>query len=52
MAITEIKKEPIEHENSVKYEETVLNGINNPPVNKVGLFVCVEIMAYIRSQIL
>lgn len=39
MSITEIKQEPIEYENPIKYEETVLNETNNPPINKVSFFV-------------
>lgn len=39
MSITEIKKEPIEHENPIKNEETALNETNNPPINKVSFLV-------------
>ncbi|KAG7218162.1 hypothetical protein INR49_007444 [Caranx melampygus] len=34
MAVTEVKKEPIEHKDRTEYEETLLNNINKPPQNK------------------
>lgn len=41
MAISEVKKEPTEHEVPTVYEESVLNKINKPPTSKVSrLFVC------------
>lgn len=36
MAITEVKKEPIE------YEETMLNTLNKIPLNKVSMLICVK----------
>ncbi|XP_067360832.1 lysine (K)-specific demethylase 5Ba isoform X4 [Channa argus] len=40
MVVAEVKKEPIEHENPIKYEETVLNEIYKPPMNKVDQYMC------------
>ncbi|XP_061583454.1 lysine (K)-specific demethylase 5Ba [Cololabis saira] len=40
MAVTEVKKEPIEHEDPKEYEETDLNKINKPTVNKVDHYMC------------
>lgn len=37
MAVTEVKKEPIEHMIPTDYEETVLNTINKPPASKVSI---------------
>ncbi|CAK6955738.1 lysine (K)-specific demethylase 5Ba isoform X2 [Scomber scombrus] len=40
MAVTEVKKEPIEHMIPTDYEETVLNTINKPPESKVEQYMC------------
>ncbi|XP_023142903.1 lysine (K)-specific demethylase 5Ba isoform X1 [Amphiprion ocellaris] len=40
MAVTEVKKEPIEHEDLRKYEENVFNNISKPLVNKVDQYMC------------
>lgn len=36
MAVTEVKEEPVE------YEETMLNMLNKIPLNKVSMLICVE----------
>ncbi|XP_041836282.1 lysine (K)-specific demethylase 5Ba [Melanotaenia boesemani] len=40
MAITEVKVEPTELMDPKEYEETVLDQINKPPVNKVDHYMC------------
>lgn len=40
MTIAEVKQEPIEFENPIKYEETVLNEMIKPLVNKVDQYMC------------
>ncbi|XP_005739565.1 lysine (K)-specific demethylase 5Ba [Pundamilia nyererei] len=40
MAVTEVKKEPIDHKDTTEYEETVLDKIIKPPVNKVDHYMC------------
>ncbi|XP_072238498.1 lysine (K)-specific demethylase 5Ba isoform X2 [Leuresthes tenuis] len=40
MAVFEVKKEPIDHMDQKQYEETVLNEINKPSVNKVDTYMC------------
>ncbi|XP_017271262.1 lysine (K)-specific demethylase 5Ba [Kryptolebias marmoratus] len=39
-AVTEVKKEPIEHMDPTEYEENVLNKIERPAVNKVDTYMC------------
>lgn len=46
MAVTEVKKEPIEYEDPTEFEETVLKKIIKPPQNKVSLLYCIELMLY------
>lgn len=45
MAVTEVKKEPIDHKDTTEYEETVLDKIIKPPVNKVNVFLCTKFIA-------
>lgn len=45
MAVTEVKMEPIEDEEATQYEETILNKISIPQVNKVNAFLCTKIIA-------
>ncbi|KAM4587202.1 lysine (K)-specific demethylase 5Ba isoform 1-T1 [Odontesthes bonariensis] len=40
MAVFEVKKEPVDHMDPKEYEETVLNEINKPSVNKVDTYMC------------
>lgn len=42
MAVTEVKKEPIDHKDTTEYEETVLDKIIKPPVNKVNVSLCTK----------
>lgn len=47
MAITRVKREPIEHGHPTDYEETVLHKMSRPPSNKVSLLFHIELLAYI-----
>ncbi|XP_029357664.1 lysine (K)-specific demethylase 5Ba isoform X2 [Echeneis naucrates] len=40
MAVTEVKNEPIKHEDPTEYEEMLLNSINKPPQSKVDQYMC------------
>lgn len=47
MAVTEVKKEPIEY--PTDYEESVLNNINKPPLSKVSILFCIKMYHQISN---